>query len=352
MGLWTRLLFRINWIIVLATLVAYLSPYISPLSFWPISFFGLFYPIFLIANIVFILFWSFQNLKYSLLSVITLIFGWSHLNSFYNINSTNIVKEAKTISIYSYNVMNARTAYDRNKEERKQNEVHYFNFLDTMSRADIICTQETGPYAKDLLKKKFKPFHTHILEDRGACIFTRHNIHDKGEIEFGTATNSCLWADVVIGIDTIRVYSVHLQSNNITRDADKVIETVNLQEKKTWAGIRGIMSKYKNSHIKRAKQSQLVAKHAESSPYPVIIAGDFNDPPQSFTYRTLCDDRNDAYEEKGSGLGTTYAGRIPLLRIDYILSDNEMDVIGYEIIKENHSDHFPIHAVLSMPSSK
>ena len=79
-----------------------------------------------------------------------------------------------------------------------------------------------------------------------------------------------------------------------------------------------------------------------NSPYKVIVCGDFNDTPQSYTYNLLSENLNDSFKTKGVGFGTTYAGSIPALRIDYILTHEKIKVQSHKILKENYSDHFPV----------
>ncbi|MBK7121790.1 MAG: hypothetical protein IPH68_02690 [Chitinophagaceae bacterium] len=51
-----------------------------------------------------------------------------------------------------------------------------------------------------------------------------------------------------------------------------------------------------------------------------------------------------AFVEKGSGLGRTFSGISPVLRIDNIFVDEEMEVLQFNLIKKKLSDHFPIIA--------
>jgi endonuclease/exonuclease/phosphatase family metal-dependent hydrolase len=69
----------------------------------------------------------------------------------------------------------------------------------------------------------------------------------------------------------------------------------------------------------RARQAEILREHIAASPHPVIVCGDFNDTPLSYSYRLMSKGLKDSFMEKGWGLGTTYAGALPALRIDYIL---------------------------------
>ncbi|MBK6641784.1 MAG: hypothetical protein IPG39_11360 [Bacteroidetes bacterium] len=92
----------------------------------------------------------------------------------------------------------------------------------------------------------------------------------------------------------------------------------NEQDEETVARTRNILKRLKKAFIKRAAQADMISKHIGTSPYPVIVCGDFNDTSLSYTYKTISAGLLDAFRESGSGMGSTYTGPIPGLRIDYI----------------------------------
>ena len=321
-------------------ILAYLSPYFDPNNFWIFSMFGLFYPVLLLANLAMIIFWLLLDFKYLFLSLIVVLLGWFHLQGFINFSKGS--EEASDLKILSYNMGFSYPLRSGSKEERKKNKDALKSFFLSQNDVDIFCLQESSKFSRDLLKSNFEEFYKHEIGRRGTFIFSKYPIIRHGEISFGTSTNSCLWADIGIKQDTIRIYNMHLQSNRVSRDAVKVIDNVNLQEKKTWQGIAGILRKYGSTSKIRAKQSKKVAEHAAKSLHPTIICGDGNDPPTSFTYSRICGDYQDSFIEAGSGLGTTYAGKIPMLRIDYIFVDDQFLVNSFDILKESYSDHYAV----------
>jgi endonuclease/exonuclease/phosphatase family metal-dependent hydrolase len=76
----------------------------------------------------------------------------------------------------------------------------------------------------------------------------------------------------------------------------------------------------------------------------VIVAGDFNDTPVSYSYRKIRKGLNDAFVSSGYGAGFTYKGNYPPNRIDYILYDNALECRQFSITKVKYSDHYPISA--------
>ncbi|MCZ2100279.1 MAG: endonuclease/exonuclease/phosphatase family protein [Chitinophagales bacterium] len=334
-----KLILMINLGFAAAILLSYLAPLIDPELIWSISFFGLFYPVFLIINVLFVLFWVFKKPQYALVSFICILIGWSQLKGFVGFNSQRIEHSDSAITLMTYNISNALYGYDKKADQRKIKKDNFIAFLEKYKDTDVLCIQEVGDYARDILKSTF-PKHHMYFKNKGAVILSRFPIVDKGEIDFGTITNSCLWADIRIDKEIYRVYSFHLQSNQISKDAENFVISPELNQKQAWYDIKGMMRKYKNRHLQRSRQVEKIETHVQKCDHKVILAGDLNDPPQSYTYKIMSKYGKDAFRERGMGIGTTYAGRIPLLRIDYIFVDKSMQVATLDIIKDNFSDHY------------
>ena len=109
--------------------------------------------------------------------------------------------------------------------------------------------------------------------------------------------------------------------------------------------IKGIGNRLKEAFVKRSEQSILIHSIAKKSTYPVIVCGDFNDTPLSFTYRKIRQNMSDAFVESGLGSGVTFVGKkFFSFRIDYLLHNKEFQSKEYTTYKVKHSDHYPIGA--------
>ncbi|MEY4973886.1 MAG: hypothetical protein RLZZ55_674, partial [Bacteroidota bacterium] len=73
--------------------------------------------------------------------------------------------------------------------------------------------------------------------------------------------------------------------------------------------------------------------------------GDFNDTPMSYTYNQFQLFLQDAYRSCGWGLGTTYVGRLPAGRIDYLFYGPQLYVADFKIQKKTPSDHRAITCI-------
>ena len=326
-------------IVILLTFVAYLAPYVNPESFWPISFFGVVYPWLLAANVIVMLGWLVLRKKYFLLSLGCIMLGWNHLSGF--VGMSFAANEGKGIKVMTYNVRYLSSLRAKDEKHARIKQKAFTNFMKN-NRPDILCIQESARRTVELLARDLGYKHVHRIERKGTAILSDFPLIEKGKVDFGTNTNSCLWADFKIKEDTVRVYSIHFQSNRVSGQADDLMKDGNIQEKETWKTIGGMISNVKQASKRRARQALQVARHIAMCKKPIIVCGDFNDTPQSYTYNLISKHLQDAFRKKGSGLGTTYAGSIPALRIDYVLVDKKIEVLDCEILKESFSDHYPV----------
>ena len=79
-------------------------------------------------------------------------------------------------------------------------------------------------------------------------------------------------------------------------------------------------------------QADAVAEFLEGTPYTVIVCGDFNDTPVSYTIHKMTRDLSDVFRDVGRGFSHTYRGFFDMLRIDYIMCSSEFTPISYEVI--------------------
>ncbi len=344
MGKLEKFMLWVNVLVIFAMFFAYLSPFINPRQFWQFSFFGLIYPWLLLGNIIMVSFWGVRKKKYLFLSLICIISGWGHVTSFVGLNFFEQIKAEKLITIGTYNVKNLVKVRigKKGSETRILQENDFIDFLKKGEELQILCTQETSKFNSKFFKERFNFPFVHSYNPSGTFIFSKYPIVNSGGINFGTLTNSCSWADLIVNEKKIRVYSIHFQSNQVSDIADKVRHEGDLTKKETLKDIKGMMRKFKYYANLRAEQAQKVKNHIAECPHPVIVCGDFNDTPQSYTYNLLSENLNDSFKTKGVGFGTTYAGSIPALRIDYILTHEKIKVQSHKILKENYSDHFPV----------
>jgi len=103
LSLINKLLYLTNSVCLLLLLLAYLSPYISPTFFWPISFFGLLFPVFYVVNSLFLIYWIIGFKKQIWANIIVLLIGIQYIGLFFG-TQPNTNTTTDSIKVLSYNV--------------------------------------------------------------------------------------------------------------------------------------------------------------------------------------------------------------------------------------------------------
>ncbi|KAA3621695.1 MAG: hypothetical protein DWQ02_27230 [Bacteroidetes bacterium] len=343
-----KILFWINIFTIFLGFGAYISPYASPQSFWMFSILGLFYPWLVLANILFVFIWGVLRKRYFIYSLAWLILGWGQFTSLVGFrtkpNHPPTDTEIRVMTFNCRNLVKPGAGTTKLTEEEITGLINEY-------QPEVLCFQEfpvprvAGPFADYITKGTDC---NHFFQDQGGqlAIFSKYPISKKRAKYYDNRSNGYLSADITVGEKVYRLFNIHLQSNEVSKIADKVASEGKIQEKQTWLTIRGMIGKYRNSARKRATQAKEIAEHIQRSPNPVIICGDFNDVPQSNAYHLLSKGTTDTFKKAGVGIGTTYAGSIPGLRIDYILESAGLKTLEFDIIKVNYSDHYPVFARL------
>jgi endonuclease/exonuclease/phosphatase family metal-dependent hydrolase len=196
-----------------------------------------------------------------------------------------------------------------------------------------------------LFKKRYKYFYfskdytrNNGTYQSGCIIFSKYQIIDSGKIKFPVA-ESLIYVDILKGEDTIRIFNTHLQSFKFKQNDYSDIEKIKEQDVKTIDASMNLFNKMGQAFKRRGPQAELVKKSLKSSPHPSIICGDFNDVPNSYTYFTIRNNWKDAFLQKGFGIGSSFTTLAPTLRIDYILTSPQFDIVTFDMIDEGLSDH-------------
>ena len=326
-----------NLILIFLTLLCYVSPFVNPAAFSWFSFLGMAYPWLLLLNVLFILLWLVRKEWYFLFSLGCILIGFNHFKSFVGLEQALPMVE-KEWTVLTMNSM----GYQKLKGQVRKE----FDQLMAEHQPDIVLLQE-GYHGGWPLDKKIYP-HRYQPKDKMLSIHAKRPLSAKGQFDFGNKSNGCIYADVQLDGQTVRVYNYHLQSNRVTGDASKLQREGDLKKRETWVGIRGMLGKVKRAATVRSEQVKEIIAHAKKATHPVILAGDMNDTPLSYTYHCLSQEFVDGFKLRAAGTGTTYDGAIPLLRIDYIWTDPRLKVRSHDIIKKSFSDHHPVVSRLSL----
>ncbi len=334
-----RIFFLLNCFSLTLLILSYTSPYISPVIFWPIAFLGLLFPMLFCINICFLIYWFIKLKKHILPNIIILLFGLQYIGSYIGIDPEKD-NDKKTIKILSYNVR----VFNKYQWIPNLKQETIFKFI-MKEKADILCIQEF--YTTNNIPNLNYKFHHVGMQNKKSewhmAIYSNFPQINKStvEIENKKMNNTCIYSDIVIGSDTIRIYNIHLASNWFKSNDYAFLTDSTIKKDKIRKGLLNMMNDMINSYHKRANQAVTIKQHMNQSPYPIIVCGDFNDTPLSYAYQTIKRGLVDSFNSSGKGLGESFV-KIPGLRIDYIMHDKKFQSTSYQKIDKIFSDHYPI----------
>ncbi|MBL7963282.1 MAG: endonuclease/exonuclease/phosphatase family protein [Flavobacteriales bacterium] len=345
--------------VALLLLLTYLSVRISPVRFWPAAFLGIAFPYLALLNFIALAYWAVFRRKRMLVPVAVLLIGWAHHGDFLRLvpdrKGPAPIEGRTDFSVMSYNVR-LFDLYNWSGNIRTRNEI--FDLFATEA-PDVLCLQEfyrsseKGFFnTRDTLLKHFHWRHLHeeYTQERqqhhfGMATYSTFPIVGKGVIHFPDDLNNlCIWTDLAVGHDTIRVYNAHIASLRFGDEDYRFMQSLDRsvpRDSLKQAGKR-ILQRLRNGFIRRAPEVERIATHMRQSPHPVVFCGDLNDTPMSYGYRTLRGPLKDAFVESGSGLGHTYVGAFPSFRIDHILHAAPIRSWAFRTLPDELSDHRPI----------
>ena len=360
-----RLLILINVVVAFLLLCVQLSCKISPESFWVFEPLSYTYPFIVILNILLLIFWAIRRSKYAFISLSIIIMGYDKLALMYQppmfVIESPVSKNQ--FKVMSFNVR-LFDLYNWSGNQKTRSEI--FDMLKKES-PQVVCFQEYYHSDEkdfsnnDTLSSLLNLQHSHIeygltLKGKyhwGLATFSNYPIINKGKLFFKEgSTNFGMYCDLLYNKDTIRIYNVHLQSNHFKKNDYNFIDNPDVNNQEQFLkGSLSIFKRIKKGAIIRSTQVDELSNHIKNCPYPIILGGDFNDPPYSFAYASIARHLIDTYSEKGKGFGISYNGFFIPYRIDYILHSDYFECLKYSMVRKKLSDHYPIVVTLK-PKAK
>jgi endonuclease/exonuclease/phosphatase family metal-dependent hydrolase len=341
-------LLAVNIVAALLLIFSCYGSILAPIGKWPFaSLSGLAFPFLYLLNFMFLILWLLTWKKGALVPLATILicliptlrYFPLHLSKSRNVNEPYI-------TVISYNTEGF--GIDDNKDWNLSNPVlNYTIGLD----ADIIFLQEATRHVLDLasrdkMKTNIYPYIGLPNDKNGEACMSKYPILLNESIDFENTVNSCQYLRILIGTDTLAIYNCHLQSNHLA--AEEISEYQKFIKNPTdsthYKASKKVLKNLLKSTEQRAGQARMIADRArkETSKY-MIVCGDFNDTPLSYSHRLFNRFMRDAYAQSGVGMGITYHEHKLYYRIDHIFCSKNITPLHTWIDRtQKDSDHYPV----------
>ena len=362
------LLFVVTIVAAVGLLFSFLAKIFPPSFSSIIAYCGLLFPYLLIINFVITVIWLVVDFTWALIPVIVILLNVNNIDKHFQLRGTEKPEVcANCLKVMSYNAK-AFNIYDKDQKSMNKRVIQFLQ----EEKPDILCIQEysydnTGKSGfnsteaiinalnvkdNERTHKVLLPYKNKLGYQFGMAIFSKYRIVDGGFVETtDSSSNKSMYVDIRFNSDTIRIYNIHLASMHLDSTDYETGKAI-------WAGsydstfnnkAQVLSKKISMAYVLRQRQAKAVHAHISECPYPVILCGDFNDSPASFSYNKILHGLKDAFRCSGKGTGTTYIGKdFPSYRIDYIAHNKQFNDFQYTVCRDlDVSDHYPIYTYIS-----
>lgn len=334
---------------VIVMLLVGFSDRLNPTDHPLVSTVGMAFPVLLVINMGFLLFWLIFKWSRAWVPVAGFILSYVPISIYMPLHTTQEVPEG-AIKLISYNVC----SYGGNYK--------YENGFETVrdylkeQQPDIVCVQEDADTWRRYVMKEYAkvlPYNDTIvlanndLTLNALGIHTRYPIVKRERIPYSSLANGSAAWWLKVGEDTLIVVNNHFESCHLsTEDRQQYRHIIKGEiprdSLRTESAI--LLVKLAEANAKRAGQIRAVRDYVkEHANYPVIVCGDFNDNPISYSRHTMGETLTDCFVATGRGIGLSYNQKAFSFRIDHIFCSKDIQPYNCEVDdKMDASDHYPL----------
>lgn len=336
--------------VAVAMAATFFVPHVNPSRLWFLPVLGLAAPAIYVATVLLALYWIIRwRWGRASVMLVLLCIGFFRVSLFYRPEIRRVYDTESsnrgTFVVMSYNV---RSFYGPDGGSSVDDVLRLIDEKDP----DVVCLQEFNARLAGrseefaLLDEKYESavFGRTQAPDSvygsSLLILSKYRILRSG---VALTPSTSVWADLLLGGDTVRVFNNHLRSTAIKAADDEYITNRRfLTDTAGQTVIRGIVARFRENSVLRAAQVDSIAERIARTRGAKIVCGDFNDTPMSYVYSRMSEGLNDAFRACGSGYSHTFRGFFNTLRIDYVLSSDLFEIRSYEVPEIDCSDHLPV----------
>ena len=336
---------------LIAMALSVVNPYINPKQFIWTSYFGLaFWEIFIFNLLIFIallFLWS----RKAWIAVLALLVAIPGIRKSYSFGKQ--VEATEFVRVMSYNVHHFNPVDGETDTEQMAYQI--INMVREQN-PDVLCCQEFGAFKVKTSRKKcideflqsagFHYVYYNVKRNFGGnVVFSKYPLT---KVLSDTGLGQEVTSGVLVAVDAgekgrFYVANLHLTSYNITDgEIDVLTSSSELRNQFDTIGM-SVARKLKYAFERRSDEISEVLESLSQLDDPIVVCGDFNDTPLSYTYKQMQKAGFvDSFTKVGRGIKPTYAGKLPLMRIDYIWGDEKVNPLYFKRFRNKASDHYPI----------
>lgn len=337
----------------------------------------------IILNIAIIIILIFtKRLLWLIIPCFAIAINWHIIPTIIQVRSSpNSDKQANVITLQSYNVHqftynSFENTIDNILISTYQNNVdilcfqEYTTYKDKANRREYTTIDERVRRSNNLYKdekttndsdissfSKSFPYSCFSKENTkvGLALFSVYPIVHSEVYTFPNSHQEALIADIAVNNTVIRIITIHLHTTSISQHHNEIsILTDGFAIAETSYKLNALSTVtqafIKSSSIRKG-QADILSDIIKKSPHPVIVCGDFNDTPNSYTYHKFEELLSDAFKTVGSGYASSYASILSLLRIDYVFHASNITPIEFYYKPYPWSDHSSVFFKFSIPTT-
>ncbi len=340
--------------IIVMLLVGY-SDRLDPTEHPMLSTVGMTFPVFLLINMAFLFFWLMFKLRKIWIPIVGYVLAYQPISIYFPYHPEQTVPDG-AIKVISYNVCTYGGNYKY--DDGFGAVIDYLRH----ESPDIVCVQEDvdswrryvfKEYEKTLAYNDTMVIANNSVSMNSLGIHTRYPILKRERIDYKSVANGSVAWWLKVDDDTLIVLNNHFESCHLSsqdREQYRQILHGNMSGDSARTESKMLMVKLAEANAKRASQIRAVFHYVdEHSQYPIIVCGDFNDNPISYSRHMMAQRLTDSFVETGKGIGLSYNQKAFSLRIDHLFCSSQLEPYNCKIdSRMDASDHNPLICWIKM----
>ena len=289
--------------------------------------------------------------KQVLILILGLAVCFNSLRDYCPINLTASVPETADLKVLSYNTMSF-SSWEKDEDGAFSVSKYLMN-----ENPDIACLQEVSFRKTEDQEAMLKVCEAHgyhykwtVIGETNMGVLSKFPIVKMDTICQSAGNGAAAFYAVRGEQDTLLIINAHLESMHLSKEDRGQYHAIvkHPAQADTIKGKRTMLRKICNSGVTRAGQADALGKFLdEHAGQQIILTGDFNDTPISYTHHQVCSRLTDAFKTAGNGISRSFNKDAIVVRIDNIFCSSHWTPVYTKVDHTvKYSDHYPIISYL------